>query len=257
MNLRPLIRLWLPKAGNSPDEYEDAFRTCYPVQLDEAEACAARMAVSDGATESAFAGEWANALASAFVTRPLDLGTLTEGSLSSWLNQAQTEWRDRVPWGRIPWHGEAKARAGAFATLLGVTFRAAPENPGRLCWQAMAIGDSCLFLIRDDRLHTSFPLENPDQFDNHPPLVCSNSAGTAGLWDRVRHISGECATGDLFLLASDALARWFLADIAAGEKPWETLMAFQDDNWAEWAAELRNKGSMGNDDMTLLTTAVV
>ncbi len=257
MNLRPLRRFWLPKAGNSSDEYEDAFRAYYPRQFDGADGRTARKAVSDGATESAFAREWANALTAAFVTRPLDLNALTERSLREWLAPAQMEWQGRVPWNRIPWHGEAKARAGAFATLLGVTFRAQSQNPARLCWQAVAVGDSCLFLVRDGRLHTSFPLEDPDQFDNHPSLVCSNPAGTTGLWERVERTSGECVTGDLFLLASDALARWFLARIAAGEKPWETLLSSDDDSWAEWASEQRNARLIGNDDMTLLATTVV
>ena len=259
MNLKPLRRFWLPKAGNAAGEYEDAYRACYPASFDgndEGETTA-RMAVSDGASESAFAREWANTLTAAFVTRPLNLGALTEDALREWLAPAQKEWHKRVPWSEIPWHGEAKARAGAFATLLGVTVAAASEDPARLSWNAMAVGDSCLFIVRDDSLHTSFPLEDPSLFDNNPSLICSNPAGTDGLWQRAERARGECEDGDLFLLASDALARWLLVEAAAGRKPWETLMSLDEDSWPGWVEEQRDAASMGNDDMTLLATAVV
>ena len=255
MNLRPLKRFWLPKAGNAAQEYEDAYRACYPCGFKDGRT--ARMAVSDGASESAFARDWANSLTAAFVTRPLNLDALTEDALREWLAPAQKEWHSRVPWSEIPWHGEAKARAGAFATLLGVTVAAPSEDPARLCWNAMAVGDSCLFIVRDDQLHASFPLEDPSLFDNNPSLICSNPAGTDGLWQRAEHAGGECEAGDLFLLASDALARWLLVENAAGRKPWETLMSLDEDSWPGWVQEQRDGSLMGNDDMTLLATAVV
>ena len=255
MNLRPLKRFWLPKAGNAAEEYEDAYRACYPCGSKDGRT--ARMAVSDGASESAFAREWANTLTAAFVTRLLKLDSLTEDALREWLAPAQKEWHKRVPWGEIPWHGEAKARAGAFATLLGVTVAAESEDTPRLCWNAMAVGDSCLFIVRDDSLHTAFPLEDPSLFDNNPSLICSNPAGTDGLWQRAERAGGECEAGDLFLLASDALARWLLVENAAGRKPWETLMSLDEDHWPGWVQEQRDGSLMGNDDMTLLATAVV
>ena len=66
------------------------------------------------------------------------------------------------------------------------------------------MGDSCLFIVRDDRLWLSFPLEDAAQFDNNPALVCSNPANAGGLWGGVRRHSGECAPGDRLFLASDA-----------------------------------------------------
>ncbi len=252
MRLRPLKRLWLPKAGNSSEEYEDSSRAAYPKRFDGGRA--ARMAVSDGASESAFAREWANSLTAGFVTRPLDLGALDEDSLREWLSPAQNEWHDRVPWSKIPWHGEAKARAGAFATLLGVTVA---ETSGGLWWNAVAVGDTCLFVVGEEGLTKSFPLEEASQFDNNPSLVCSNPANSQGLWQRVERSGGQCAAGDYFFLASDALAKWFLAEAATGETPWETLLSLEEDEWAGWVAEQRRERRMGNDDVTLLVTAVV
>ena len=242
----------MPKAGNRPEECEDASRVVYGYSK-------ALVAVSDGATESAFAREWATALTDAFVNRPPDLHGLTEGSLHEWLASAQEEWRGGVPWDRIPWHGEAKARAGAFATLLGLTIEAAPDNPGRLSWQATAVGDSCLFVVRDDQLLLSFPLEEAAQFNKHPALVCSNPGNAEGLWGKVRRHSGDCAPGDWLILASDALACWFLARNAAGEKPWEALealLALDPSGQDAWVEEQRRGRLMQNDDIMLVIIKV-
>ncbi len=257
MALRPRSELWLPKAGNDPDEYEDAYLAVYPQRIGASGCGVARIAVSDGASESAFAREWANGLTDAFVNRPPELCGLTEDSLNAWLLPAQEAWHSCVPWDRLPWHGEAKARAGAFATLLGLTIGAAPDGSGRLSWKAVAVGDSCLFVVRDDRLWLSFPLEDAAEFDNTPALVCSNPENAGYEWEGVRLHSGEFAAGDLIILATDALACWLLAQNADGGKPWETLLALDSAEWDAWNEEQRREGLMRNDDTTLVVIEVV
>ncbi len=257
MILQPPRKLWLAKAGNRQDECEDASRVVYPDRIGASGCRLARAAVSDGASESAFAGEWANALTDSFAARPPDLPGLTEYAFNAWLAPAQDDWHADVPWDSLPWHGEAKARAGAFATLLGLVVWAAPDDSSRLSWQAMAVGDSCLFIVRDDRLWLSFPLENAAEFDNSPALVCSNPANAGELGEELRLQSGSCAAGDIFILTTDALACWFLAQDAAGEKPWETLLALDSSEWDHWVEEQRQAGSMRNDDTTLVVIEVV
>ena len=235
----------LPKAGNRADEYEDAFRVVYP-----------RAAVADGASDSAFARQWANALADAFVSAPPEPDDLDDDALATWLAPPQQAWHDAVPWDRIPWHGEAKARAGAFATLVGLTIGAAPNYPAALRWQAMAVGDSCLFVVRDDDLAVSFPVAAAAEFDNNPALLCSNPANSANADDALKQDGGNCEPGDLFILASDALAAWFLARHACGERPWDTLAALTAATWEGWVNEQRGAGLMRNDDVTLVTIEV-
>ncbi len=257
MRLRPPRRFRLPKAGNRPEEYEDAERVVYPQHVGVSGRRTARISVSDGASESAFAREWANILTDAFVDRPPDISGLTGDSLPDWLAPAQEEWRDGVPWDRIPWHGEAKAQAGAFATMLGLAVGSAPDDSQRLSWQALAVGDSCLFVVRDDCLWLSFPLKDAAEFDNNPALICSIPANAAGLWEGVRRCSGECAPGDLLILATDALACWLLAKDAAGQKPWEALLALDSPGWETWVGEQRRGGLMRNDDTTVVMIEVV
>ncbi|MCY4475991.1 MAG: protein phosphatase 2C domain-containing protein [Chloroflexi bacterium] len=256
MPLRPPTKFWLPKAGNRTDEYEDASRALYPQRIGTSGRGLARVAVTDGASDAAFAREWANVLVDAFVSRTPDLDGLSPESLSGWLEPAQDEWHDQVPWDRIPWHGEAKARAGAFATLLGLTIGASSPRTNRFSWQAMAIGDCCLFIVRDDRLQVSFPLEAHAEFDNNPALVCSNPTSVEGLWEEVRQDSGECVAGDLIIVATDAIAAWFLAQNAIEKKPWETLAELQSSVWDDWVAEQRREGLMRNDDTTVVIIEV-
>ncbi len=256
MPLRPPTKFWLPKAGNSETEYEDASRVVYPQRIGVSGRGTARIAVSDGASESAFAREWANVLTGAFVSRAPELADVSADSLRDWLTPAQEEWHKQVPWERIPWHGEAKARAGAFATLLGLTIGAASTGSPVLSWRALAVGDCCLFVVRNNRLQVSFPLKDHAEFDNNPALVCSNPANSEVLWEDVRLDSGECSAGDLLILATDAIAAWFLAQNTSGEKPWEALVELDRSEWDDWVDDQRREGLMRNDDTTLVIIEV-
>ena len=250
MRPRPPKRLWAPKAGNSPGEYEDAARVVYPYHYGPGGA--ARAVVADGASESAFAKSWAEILADAFAENPLDLSNLNNAALANWLEPAQKRWHDAVPWPRLPWHGEAKARNGAMATLLGITLRERPNRRG-LDWQAVAVGDCCLFVVNNGRLALSWPIARAAQFNNNPALIGSNPAHNQGLWPRVNQISGECAPGDVIILASDALAGWILHEREAGRQPWQTLMQLKPGQpWADWLQARRNERAMRNDDTTAL-----
>ena len=255
MRPQPTKKLWAPKAGNHPDEYEDASNVAYPYCLAPGGSMA-RAAVADGASESAFAKSWAKILADAFVENPLELSNLNAPALANWLEPAQKQWNDAVPWERLPWHGQAKARNGAMAALLGVTFQKNKNRRG-LTWQAVAVGDCCLFLVNDDALVLSFPIGDAAQFNDHPALICSNPANNQGLWQRTSQISGECRPGDRFILASDALAQWILREREAGRQPWQILTHLtQKGEWHPWLQSRRADRVIRNDDATLLLIEV-
>ena len=120
-------RLLTPKAGNRPDEYEDAFSIAHSVRTLQT-----RIAITDGASESAFAKSWAQILANAFVEGSLDLSNPSDQDLADWLRPCQKRWDQNVPWERIPWHGEAKARSGALATMLALTVALIPNSRERI-----------------------------------------------------------------------------------------------------------------------------
>ena len=258
MRLHGLRVFWFPKEGNRSDEYEDAY-AYHPqaIRVGDFGIDMARIALSDGASESAFAREWANILVRHFVQAPMDMSNPTRSTLDSWLAPAQTEWHEAVPWDRIPWHGEAKTRSGSLATLLGLTIEAAPDDPQVLYWRASAVGDSCLFVVRRDEMTLSFPLDDAARFNNRPDLVCSNPENNSGISDRLHHQSGECEPGDVFILASDDVSRWMLRGWAANRRPWHSVLALKcGEEAAAWVWEQRREGSLGNDDITLVIAEV-
>ena len=106
---------WLPKQGNTAEEYEDAFAASVENR---------RFGVADGATESSFADIWAQALVEAFTQSPPN-GI----EFDDWLKPLQEAWHKNVSWDRLPWFAEEKAKSGAFATLLGLELFPAPPDP--------------------------------------------------------------------------------------------------------------------------------
>ena len=252
---------WVPKLGNSPEEYEDAYAFSQQHR---------HLAIADGATESSYADRWAKDLVNTYINSPLN-GSAAATTFPPWLAPLQERWRAGIDWQNLPWFAEEKAKAGAFATFLGVSvinpddyrktsfferatafFRRTPTNePWQ--WNAVAVGDSCLFQIRDGKLIESFPLEKAEEFNSRPVLLCSNPANNLSIWPEVRYDHGECKADDLFILATDAVAKWFLDQRQAGGKPWDTLEAIKSNQeFQDFVARLRSEKAMRNDDTTIV-----
>ncbi len=239
---------WLPKEGNSWEEYEDAY---WPERQVDQKADAFSFAVADGATETSFSGVWAKILVRAYCR-----GQLSERKLSKSLPRLQSAWLKRVSGKPLPWYAEEKLRSGAFSSLLGLTVKFFPGEGRAAEWQAIAIGDSCLFQVRGHNLITAFPLTHFEQFNSRPYLLSSNPTYNSYLARNIVRAVGSWETDDAFYLMTDALACWFLKTIECGEKPWEIVrdLATSDQiaPFAEWITELRKVGAIRNDDVTLL-----
>lgn len=260
--MEPSVQVfWLPKKGNSSEEYEDA----YGCSLETGQ-----FAVADGATESSFAEIWAQVLTRQFVDAPPVGAPPSEAVLQAWLTPLQREWHANINWERLPWYAEEKARSGAFAALLGLKFISPAAEPppsffSRLLgvfstpapklprWQALAIGDTNLFQVRANSLIRAFPLERAEQFNSRPMLLGSNPERNQKIWGEFRFIEGDYQNGDLFVVATDALSKWFLERCEAGAKPWTALTALKDDSdFHTWIGTLRDKSQIRNDDTTLM-----
>ena len=259
---------WTPKSGNAETDYEDGWA-----------AGADCLAIADGATESSFARVWAQALTAGFVAQPDAIFPLhTErpehcrARIQEWTQPLQREWHSRIPWTTLPWFAEDKARAGAFATLLtfqmqrdkreGIRDNSEESSQEQTAYslsltpypfQLFAIGDSCLFQIRERQLKLAFPLQHSSQFDSTPPLLSSNPANNKRVWDNIVIGEGTFEAGDILLFATDALARWFLVEVEAGNLPWHELCGLKGQaDFAVFVARLRQAHAMRNDDVTLV-----
>jgi hypothetical protein len=226
----------MPKAGSSAAEYEDAVASSRR---------GLRYAVADGASASAFARLWAHLLVHAYTGGFLGAETL-EGDLAPF----QTRWAELVGRRRLPWYAEEQARRGAFAALLGLSLSMDQR------WSALAVGDCCLFQVRDDVLVAATPLDDPADFKLRPLLLGSRPAANIDLRSAgaVVMSDGTWRPGDSFLLMSDALAAMFLTRVRACNGA--PLAALDFDGTAAgfrtWIRRMRSEGCLRNDDVSLL-----
>lgn len=253
--MAPIVTAYrLPKQGYSIEECDDAF--AYELN-------ALRFAIADGATESAFSDRWAQSLVKAYVNEPPFGMPPEEDAMMLWMLPLQHEWRQGIDWANLPWYCQEKAENGAFATFLALEFAAHGTvwekivsrtlQGEELKWNAFAVGDSNLFQVRGEEMLVTFPVGRSDEFSSRPILLASNENHNYSAVRDIKSASGGVKAGDLFFLATDALAKWFLERHEAGEKPWQRLLAVKDE--AEFAAlseRLRREEGVRNDDMTLV-----
>lgn len=216
-------RFWLPKAGHTEAEYEDA--SAGP-SWDESGTV--HLAVADGATESAFAGAWARALCQAWVRDP-------DGAIDRARTVFEAETSHQIE--DLPWYAQAKLQEGAFATVLGLSV--SPDGS----WKAVAVGDTVLLVFYRDEPVEAWPYADAADFDNSPDLVGSR-ADRPGLG--IGGHGGTWAPGMTFALVTDALAAYIL-----GHDPTALLGLGDTDEFTAFISAARQDG-MRNDDVTAL-----
>ncbi len=244
----------LPRQGHGLEECQDALA---------ADAERGRFAIADGAAESPYSCVWASLLVEEFVRRSEQLPCW-----ANWLPALQERWTERFSEGSseevsdnrlngVPWYLEAGLNQGAFATFLGLVIE---ENK----WYAVAVGDSCLFQVRQDELIRAFPMTRAADFSNAPWLVGSRTSPIEVPHKNGLQQLGDCQSGDRLWLMTDALAQWFLAQAEAGHKPWQQLnslvntadKASAQQAFSAWVEELRGARQLRNDDVTLVAVSV-
>jgi hypothetical protein len=233
--------LWLQKGSNAPAECEDAFTI---------DVTRGRAAVSDGAGSGIFSRLWASLL-----TRTLwedELVAEDPVQLARWLEDCRARWLAEINFPTLRPPQQHRVRTmGAGATLLSLRVDSAPaEAPAdHFAWSAWAVGDSCLFLVRGNRLWATFPLLDSSDFNLTPPLL-----RTLGRASAVTPLSarGIGQSGDLFLLATDATAQFFLRRCEEGRCEWDGVWEWDQAAWLAKVVQWRESGDMVDDDCTLV-----
>lgn len=232
----------LPRQGNDLSEYEDAFASGSVDGL---------FAIADGASGSLFQGVWARLLVEQFVRTPV----CWERGWEDWLLDVQQQWIASLSGRTIDWNEEEKFEQGAMATFLALRIDPATNTS----WWSLAIGDSCLFHVRDEKLLTAFPVSSSHGISTTTKLIGSRTPVHAVISGREAQQSGQCQVGDFFFLATDALARWFLEQCESGCQPWQTTLEacrISTDSFSAWIESLRSLGTLMNDDVTLVVVEV-
>jgi hypothetical protein len=236
---------WLPKSPDAAEEWEDG------VALSEA---TMRFAVADGASAGFDSREWARALVTAYRDDPPARGSPPHAA-AEWLRRTGERHHARSQDARSQdvaaadaWMYTRAEREGSFAAFLGLRFW--PLPPDRLGWEAVAVGDCCLFHVRESRLLDTFPLRRPDQFTRRPDLVPSAPRSLSLLTSRVLIKDGVAEPGDLFLLGTDEISKWLLGQ--GGTSPvWRDLRDLRRAGFRALVEEQLAAGAMEADDMTL------
>lgn len=248
---------WLARAGNDAAEYEDAYA---PQKDGRHSARRLRFAVADGASESMLSGRWADVLARTWCKSERASTTEVLNAAMAEFDEARTAYLDER--GRqdrpVQWFEEPGLARGAFSTFLGVQFSTRRSSSGT--WTATSLGDTCLFHVRDDELMTSFPLKSAADFGSSPNLVPSRTDDVERVVMHMEQRDGEWRSGDLFVLATDALSAWFLQEVDAGGAPWMQIQGFSERGqaaFAQWVSGLRTERRLRNDDVTLVRIEVL
>jgi len=252
----------VPKRGSSAQEYEDAVWVGPDGDgSGDLQAASLTIAIADGASESLLAGRWARRLVEIFGTNK---ATRTRPAFVAAYRQAAGGWDDEVAeytnerearGSPIQWYEEPGLAKGAHSTILAAEFR--DGRSGRApTWSASALGDSCLFQIRDELLYTSFPMSDATSFTYQPPLLSSRGVDETVLRRHVNVTTRDWERGDSFYLMTDALAAWFLRLNESGDRPWEPLRDMDtvdaELDFADWVEEQRDRDQINNDDTTLV-----
>jgi hypothetical protein len=231
-------------------------------RLDECEDASAaapergRFALADGAAESFLGGLWARLLVEDFVRADEPHPDWRE-----WLPPLQARWAEQASpstgsgeqengtANALPWYLESRLlQQGAFATFLGLVVDG--HN-----WSAVAVGDTCLFQVRDGQLELAFPLTRAEDFHSSPWLIGSRQSPAGVPCQQSVRVEGDWRGGDRLWMMTDALAQWFLKETESGRMPWrmlEEVVSGTDEGFADWVEEQRRAGRLRNDDVTLV-----
>lgn len=244
--------MWTPKSSHGVEQHEDAWAV---------DPSGRTAAIADGASSAFMSREWATILTESFVSAPPppQLGAMRE-----WVMAQAQKWDDSSIGSSAKdagdgdessaWWAAESHRRGSFATLVGVVIE--PPDPtsdgsgGR--WRCWAVGDSCAVQVRPtgprfERVR-SYPLDAPDSFGSHPDLV---GTGSDRPLPSISWMEATWCAGDILLLMTDAVAEWALRADRAGHDVW-SLLATATSGWSELVDGERRRGTMVDDDSTLV-----
>lgn len=210
----------------------------------------ATAAVADGASSSYKAAEWSQELVRSFVRdRPLIDSGLSE--FGRWLESTATRFQSRSEEssGSASWYASDASRRGAFATFVGLNMFVSARQS---FYQAVQVGDACLFHIREDSLHFAMPGTDPNAFDTIPDLLSSSEYQSSYGYEAARSVTRRIESSDMLLLTSDALGSALLQMHAVGLPVWEVVRRLDPGGFIQAVSDLRAEEVMEDDDVMML-----
>jgi hypothetical protein len=246
------ISFSIPKAGNTEGENEDAV---FPIagMGHNGHDDVASFIVADGATQTSFSGIWANSL-----TSYCSQTKLSEFNFYRAVEKAQQEWQQSLKGMELPWHAQEKFLQGAYSALAWLEIQYFPLHPAYpFSWRALAVGDCCLFIARNQSIYISLPLQDQNEFLKPPVLIPSKSEKIDSIKGKVQTARGSLVMGDQLILASDAISSWIMRKSQPDRLEFLKLIksiksASNSSGFTFWINNLRRSGELKNDDTSLI-----
>jgi hypothetical protein len=238
-------KLQEPKMGNSAEEYEDSVAT---------DLRCGRFVIADGAGQGIFSRQWADLLTQRWLEQPPDVAE--SDALSAWVAAARQSWREIIRYPELSGlHQEKVDRLGTGATLLALELTAGSSDLGCHSWRAAAVGDCCLFHVRNNELLQTFPVQKSADFGTTPNLIPTVRQFAPHI--RAATAQGGGEPGDLYILATDAVAQHLLQRHESdAEIDWTKLWNADPTCWQQLLEEWRDQRQIVNDDSTLIMVRV-
>ncbi|HJT57762.1 MAG TPA: hypothetical protein VJ761_14775 [Ktedonobacteraceae bacterium] len=218
-----------------------------------------RFALCDGASSSNLPRPWATLLGQQWINYPFyDRRAIDPDSLSHWLAEPRQRWAN---WVLKTWQQTVNERnraigstlvssdqvgvilneRGAAATLLGLVINRQKQE-----WQAMAIGDTCLFVIHERRIKPVMPITQSRMFTDTPPLLKSLPNSRPPYF---HYKADRYQTGDILFMATDTLAEWLVRQFESGQFEWVPLLSIGDQpSFTQFVQHLYERSFLEKDD---------
>lgn len=249
-----------PKDGYDPEEWEDGAAVGSRGRTPAGDSPDFRFMVADGATESYESRRWVNQLIGSFMsTDPAGAAAgpaFDPMSLRGWLMEMQDQWWMTVPDG-VDYIERLKIRQGTLATFIGGQLLGL--DTAEPSWQAVALGDSVLFHVRQGRLIDVFPRLRPADFASAPDGLSTLPERLDWIVSQLLSHGGRLTAGDLIFVATDAFAKWMLTCHEQGERWLWPLLGdlVHPDVFLQLVADQRRVRMMKDDDVTLMRLRIV
>ena len=231
-----------PKPGSDANHCQDAF--AYSDAFSVAAVC-------DGAGTAFESRRWARLLSEGFVEHlPFNGDASDPIDLLGWTDSIAAQWSGEIPWDRLNVYEQLSARSGSSATLVGLQLTPSPQQAASGKWRCVALGDSCLFQIRQGKLFTALPLKRSADFTTRPRLLSTERSNNEQAISQFVPDTGDWREGDIFFLLTDAIAQWFLREGERGAHPWAELTKLDEVSFPSFVQENRARDLMRGDDVT-------
>ncbi len=263
----------LAKEGKPLVECQDSYA------LHNAHRC---YAVADGVADSFVPGPWARIIAKRFVERNGKFANKED--FQAWLLDCSQQWQSWIENRWVPtmhatyaMHAQHEPNGvwqdnllhdlqqGAQTTLVGCSLVSnTEEHDLPTSATVFAIGNSEFFLFSPNHsggyeIAETFPFSDPNEFASCPDtlVTAQRTELLERAWVRRKTMNINVFSGDIIVLATDALAKWLLMRVYQNSNKWLSLLT--SNSAAEFEQRVREElhnGQLEDDDLTLLVIPI-